>query len=243
MTAGGDNTSTTFSGVISGSGGLVKQGTGTMTLTGASSYGGATNTNAGTLQAGAANTLSASSAHTVSAGAVLDLNNFNQTVGSLAGAGNVTLGSATLTAGGDNTSTTFSGVISGSGGLVKQGTGTMTLTGANSYSGGTTVSAGALQGNTASLQGNIVNNAAVTFDQATTGTYAGSMSGSGSLTKQECRHADPDRRQQLFGRHDGVGGGVAGQHRQPAGQHRQQRRGDVRPGDDRHLRRKHVGQR
>ena len=45
-------------------------------------------------------------------------------------------------------------------------------------------SAGTLQGNTTSLQGNIVNNAAVVFDQAATGTYAGAMSGTGSLTKQ-----------------------------------------------------------
>ena len=173
-----------FGGAITGTGSLTKSTAGTLVLSGTNSYGGATNINSGTLQAGAADTLFASSAHTVSAGAALDLNNFNQTIGSLAGAGNVTLGSATLTAGGDNTSTTFSGVISGGGGLAKTGTGTVTLTGANSYSGGTTVSAGTLQGNTASLQGNIVNNAAVTFDQATTGTYAGSMSGSGSLTKQ-----------------------------------------------------------
>ena len=58
------------------------------------------------------------------------------------------------------------------------------LTGTNSYAGGTTVSAGTLQGNTTSLQGNIVNNAAVVFDQAATGTYAGAMSGTGSLTKE-----------------------------------------------------------
>ena len=36
---------------------------------------------------------------------MLDLNSFDQTVGSLAGAGNVTLGSAILTTGGDDTST------------------------------------------------------------------------------------------------------------------------------------------
>ena len=113
-------------------------------LSGTSSYTGATNINAGTLQAGAVNAFSPSSAFTVAIGAVLDLNSFSQSIGSLAGAGNVTLGSATLTAGGDNTSTTFSGVMSGSGGFAKVGTGTFVLSGANIYTGGTTLSAGTL---------------------------------------------------------------------------------------------------
>ena len=73
--------------------------------------------------------------------------------------------------------------MSGSGSLTKLNTGTLVLTGANSYSGGSTVIGGILQGTTISLQGNIVNNANVTFDQSTAGTYAGVMSGTGSLTK------------------------------------------------------------
>ncbi len=74
-----------------------------------------------------------------------DLNGFNQTIGSLTGNGTVTLGSGLLTAGGDGTSTTFAGTISGTGGLTKMGNGTMTLTGANSYSGATTVAVGTLK--------------------------------------------------------------------------------------------------
>ena len=81
-------------------------------------------------------------------------------------------------------SATLSGVFSGAGGLTFTGAGTTILTGANTYSGGTIVSSGTLQGNTTSLQGAIVNNSQVVFDQATDGTYAGAMSGSGSLTKQ-----------------------------------------------------------
>ncbi len=79
-------------------------------------------------------------------GASLDLNSENQSIGSLAGvAGSaVTLETGTLTTGGNNTSTAFAGSISGSGGLVKNGTGTQTLSGSNSYSGGTTVNAGEL---------------------------------------------------------------------------------------------------
>jgi autotransporter-associated beta strand protein len=81
------------------------------------------------------------------------------------------------------TSGTYAGSMTGSGSLTKTGAGTMTLSGNNSYGGGTVVSAGRLIGTTTSLQGAITNNAAVEFAQATSGTYAGSMAGSGSLTK------------------------------------------------------------
>ena len=79
---------------------------------------------------------------------------------------------------------TYAGTMSGSGAPAKvNGAGTLTLGGTNTYTGGTTVSGGILQGDTTSLQGNILNNAAVIFDQASAGTYAGNMSGSGALTK------------------------------------------------------------
>ncbi|WP_341992487.1 autotransporter-associated beta strand repeat-containing protein, partial [Azorhizobium sp. AG788] len=78
---------------------------------------------------------------------------------------------------------TFAGIVSGTGSLIQAGTGTLTLTGANSYSGGTTIAGGTLVGNTASLTGNIVTNASLVFNQATTGTYSGVISGAGSLTK------------------------------------------------------------
>ena len=77
---------------------------------------------------------------------------------------------------------TLATALSGTGALKKAGTGTLTLGGANNYGGGTTVSAGVLQGTTTSLQGNITDNAGVTFNQATSGTYAGLLSGTGTLT-------------------------------------------------------------
>jgi autotransporter-associated beta strand protein len=77
----------------------------------------------------------------------------------------------------------ISGVISGNSALTKTGNKTLTLTGSNTYSGGTTVAAGTLAGTTTGLQGAITNNAVVNFDQAFNGTYAGAMSGTGSLTK------------------------------------------------------------
>ena len=114
------------------------------------------------------NAFSPFSAFTVASGATLDLNSFNQTIGSLAGAGSVTLGSATLTTGNDNTSTTFSGVISGTGGLTKVGIGALVLSGNNTYSGPTTLNTGTL-----TVNGSIANSA-ITVN-------AGTLAGSGTL--------------------------------------------------------------
>ena len=66
---------------------------------------------------------------------------------------------------------------------MKSGAGTLILTGANAYSGGTVINAGTLQGNNVSLQVNIQNNANLIFDQTFDGTYAGVLSGTGILTK------------------------------------------------------------
>jgi autotransporter-associated beta strand protein len=135
---------TTISSVISGAIGLVKNGTGTLTLSGSNTYTGSTTINAGTLTANGGSAIANASAVSVGSGAVFNLG-ASETVGSIAGAGNITLGSFTLTAGGDNSSTTASGVISGTGALTKTGTGALTLSGANTYNGTTTVSAGTLK--------------------------------------------------------------------------------------------------
>ena len=142
LTAGGLNTSTAFSGAIGGSGGLTKIGTGTLTLSGVNSYSGSTDVNAGTLALGSAASGPSASRVNLAGGTTLNTAGFSATIGSLAGAGNVTLGAGTLTAGGDQTSSTFSGAISGTGGFVKSGAGTTTLTGTNTFSGSMTVNAG-----------------------------------------------------------------------------------------------------
>ena len=134
----------TFSGVFSGPGNLTKSGAGTLTLNSANTYGGTTTVSAGTLQAASAGAFPASSALTIAAGATLDLQGADQAIASLAGAGAVTLSSGTLTTGGDDTSTTYSGSMSGAGGLAKVGAGVFTLTGVHTYGGPTTVAAGTL---------------------------------------------------------------------------------------------------
>ncbi len=74
----------------------------------------------------------------------LELNGFDVSVGSLSGVGEVDLmlGSASLTTGSNNTSTTFRGVISGTGGVTKVGAGTWTLAGDSTFTGGLTVAGG-----------------------------------------------------------------------------------------------------
>jgi autotransporter-associated beta strand protein len=174
-----------LSGAITGSGGLtVNMGgaTNVVTLSGNNSPSGTVTVTQGILRSGAANGLPGNVAYVINGGTV-DLANNPLTVSSLSGSGGtITLGSAALT---DNQSgnTTYSGIISGTGSLVKQGTGNLTLAGANVYSGGTTVTAGTLTGTTTSLQGAITNNATVTFDQSTTGTYAGAITGTGVVNK------------------------------------------------------------
>lgn len=144
------STSPTYSGSISGTGGLTKNGTGNLTLLGTNNYTGATTVSQGTLTTGAANIISSSSALSVASLATFDLNNFNQAVGSIAGAGNIALGSASLTAGGNNTTTSFTGILSGNSAasLTKAGTGTLTLSGVNTYGGGTSITAGTITINT-----------------------------------------------------------------------------------------------
>jgi autotransporter-associated beta strand protein len=66
------------------------------------------------------------------------------TIGSVAGSGNVHLGSNTLVIGANNLTTTFSGIMDGDGSLRKIGRGQLTLSGGNTYTGGTVVSDGTL---------------------------------------------------------------------------------------------------
>jgi autotransporter-associated beta strand protein len=97
------------------------------------------------------------------------------TAGSIEGDGSVVLGSKNLTVGGNNLSTTFSGVVQDGGfppatggSLTKTGSGTLTLSGANTYTGATTVNAGAL-----AVDGSILS--------ATTVNSGGALGGGGTI--------------------------------------------------------------
>jgi autotransporter-associated beta strand protein len=143
---------------ISGPGGLTKTGTGIIAVAEPATYGGATLVSAGTLRVRSNNErFPDGTALTVSAGATFDLNGLTETVGSIAGAGNVKLtgnggSTATFKAGADNSSTLFSGMFVEGGGtngqVTKQGTGTLTLGGDNQHTGLTTISDGAIAAQT-----------------------------------------------------------------------------------------------
>ena len=136
---------------ISGPGTLTKAGPGTLTLSASGyMYTGNTFLTSGTL---AMNTGVPSSSVVMSSNTTLDLSGASGgtvALGSLADAAGsptghqVFLGGNMLQTGLDNTNTTFSGAISDGGSLMKSGTGTFTLAGANTYSGGTTVNQGVL---------------------------------------------------------------------------------------------------
>jgi len=105
----------TYSGIISGTGAVTKQGAGTLTLDGANSYSGLTTITSGALQVGNSGT-----------------------TGSIAG--NVVNNSSLIFNRSD--ASTYSGIISGTGAVTKLGVGTFTLDGANTYIGGTSSSSG-----------------------------------------------------------------------------------------------------
>jgi len=161
LAVGADNSNTVFNGVIGDSGGasantggnLTKMGTGTLTLTASNSHTGTTTISSGTLQLG-------------NGGAT----------GSLSGSGTL-VDNATLAFNRSNTvtqGTDFGPVISGSGGMVQSGLGTLVLGGSNTNTGGLTINAGLVQlAGTGSATGNPLGMGPVTVNSNATLDLAG----------------------------------------------------------------------
>ncbi len=201
----------TFAGVIQGAGGfaLGSLSTSTLTLSGTNTFSGGTTVNGGTLTLASATALPTTGAVNVSnlntgvaTAAVLNLaSTATTTLGSLSGT-LATASSGTNTAtinivGGDNltvnqtTSNSFAGTIAGTASTFTLGslsTGTLTLTGNNTYTGATTISAGTLAIGGAgvlgagSYAGNIENDAAFLYNGSANQTLSGVVSGAGSIT-------------------------------------------------------------
>lgn len=138
---------------LNGGGTLTKTTAGVLTMSGTNSYTGLTDIQAGEVKAGSTTGLSGSSIYSVAASSILSLNGFSSNVGGLSGAGTVQNASATaasLILGANNGSPSVSGVViqDGAGGgalsLIKQGTGTATISGTNTFSGKTIIESGSI---------------------------------------------------------------------------------------------------
>ncbi|MEO6847083.1 MAG: autotransporter-associated beta strand repeat-containing protein, partial [Chthoniobacterales bacterium] len=192
----------TLAGVIDGTGSVQQNGTGATTLSGNNTFTNGVTVNAGTLNIGSATaigtgTLNIAGVSTIdnSSGSALTLANNNvQTWGAnftFAGTNDLNLGTGAVTLTGNRTVTTTAnnltvgGVIDGAFSLTKAGAGTMTLANDNTYSGGTTISAGKLQigngGTTGSVLGDIADNGILSFNRSDALVHNGIISGTGSV--------------------------------------------------------------
>ncbi|MDR2327927.1 MAG: autotransporter domain-containing protein [Acidovorax sp.] len=160
---------------LSGSATLAKFDSGTLVLNGDNSYSGGTRLYGGTLEVGHNNALGTGAVQVGGASALQ-----SNTAVAL---GNAIALDADLTLAGSH-DMTLTGSISGGGELIKQGLSTVTLAGANSGTGRTTIQAGRLVASAASLAaGAITNNATLELNQGSDATLTQAISGTGSFTK------------------------------------------------------------
>ncbi|WP_159566479.1 autotransporter outer membrane beta-barrel domain-containing protein [Budvicia diplopodorum] len=166
---------------------LTKAGDGALTLSKVNRYSGSTLINGGTLRMGVDDAISSSQSVVIAEGALLDLDSFSVNVNALSGTGSVNLGTGQLTVHNGVDESSFSGLISGGGGLVKADSGLWTLTRDNLNTGVTTVADGSLQlgngGTSGSVAGDIVDNGVLIFNRKDNVQFDNIISGSGQLVK------------------------------------------------------------
>ncbi|GAA0530191.1 autotransporter-associated beta strand protein [Rhizomicrobium palustre] len=178
------NAADSFAGVISGKGGL-SISSGTQILTGKNTYTGTTTVSGGTLVLSASGSLASTSSLAISGTFDASAATTNQTYASLSGTGTVVMGGNTLTLA--NASGSFSGAITGTGGLAITG-GKQIIAGSNSYTGGTSIASGAtLQlgggASAGAITGNVANSGTLAFNRNDISTFAGVISGSGVVAQ------------------------------------------------------------
>jgi autotransporter-associated beta strand protein len=192
-----------FVGTIAGTGNIIKNGPAIQQLHNANSYTGTTVVNAGTLEvnnirAAAGNVVNgplvanggivkfgknamAETSVNVNAPATIDLTNATDAAGTrfaaLTGSGDIKLGAGVLTIGSDNTSTIFSGSITGSGTLVKTGTGTLTFGGSIVSTDLTIASGQVIANGTVNVAGVVRVNGASLAGKGSVGAIAGMNGG------------------------------------------------------------------
>jgi fibronectin-binding autotransporter adhesin len=177
--AEGTGITNTLSGVISGAGGFNQYGAGTTILAATDTYTGPTTASAGTVQigTGTAGSVSSSSVLSTTGGATGGTLAFNEVNGTTVASNIADNGAAVGGAENSGNTNTLSGVISGTGGFNQYGAGTTVLTGADTYTGPTTVSngtlivgngtAGSINGASAIGVGAGTGNGTLVFDEAT----------------------------------------------------------------------------
>lgn len=103
------------------------------------------------------------------------------------GSQQVTLGAAGGTFDTNGYYIAISPVLTGAGNLIKAGAGTLTLTGENTYTGGTTIAAGTLQlgdgGTSGGILGDVSNNGVLAFNRSDAVTFAGTITGTGGVSQ------------------------------------------------------------
>lgn len=169
-------TSSTFSGEVSGDGGLIVSGQGTIALTGTNSYVG------GTLISDSS-TVQINSGGALGTGGVVLMGGQLETLNSTILTAPITLMSGLNAIDTGAHSVTANGTITGTGGFVKTGSGTLTLTAPNSYSGGTIIADGTLAGSASSIIGDVVNGGSLIMNQPADDIFNGVISGNGSFLK------------------------------------------------------------